>query len=118
MGKEINRRIRHYRKKSGITQNELAEMLGMKGSTYSQAEREGNITCDLLLRVAPILKVEPEVLLLGENSKEPPKPPITPPEPEHDFTQKEINIIKIFRYMSQEKRNILYKFMNELYLKK
>ncbi len=119
--KEINKRIRQYRKKAGLTQNELAELISMKGSTYSQAEREGIITCELLLKVAPFLEVEPEFLLTGKTF-EPPKPIIDPPPPppppkptfEEVLSHKERNIIKIFRYMSQEKRNILYKFINEL----
>lgn len=115
--REINKRIKIYRKRAGITQNELAEVIGMKGSTYSQAEREGNITCDLLLRVAAALGVAPEILLLGEKPIEsPPQPPTPPlpPEPVYTFTQKEINIMKIFRHSSQADKNRIYEFLNNL----
>ncbi len=115
--REINQRIRFYRRKSEFTQNQLAEALGMKGSTYSQAEREGNVTCDLLLRVAAVLEVAPEILLLGEKPIETPPQPTKPPkqpEPIYTFTQKEINIMKIFRHASQENKNKIYEFLKEL----
>ena len=114
MGKEINKRIRHYRKKAGLTQNKLAELIGMKGSTYSQAEREGIITCELLLKVAPFLEVEPEFLLRGKMQEQPPIPPPPPPPPIYDYSIKEKNLIKIFRNTSQENRNRIYKFINEI----
>lgn len=115
MGKEINKRIRHYRKKAGLTQNKLAELIGMKGSTYSQAEREGIITCELLLKVAPFLEVAPEFLLTGKTPEPPKQPPILPPPPPiYDYSIKEKNLIKIFRNTSQENRNRIYKFINEI----
>ena len=58
MDKSINKRVRIYRKRAGLTQNELAERLGMKGSTYSQMEREGNIPANRLLQIADVLGIE------------------------------------------------------------
>ena len=123
---EINERIKCFRKLAGYSQNELAVHIGMKGSTYSQAEREGNITCDLLLRVANFLNVDPEILLLGKKTvkviipkpkkKSEPVPIKTIDDNPYiiEVSHKEKNIIMIFRELKQEHKNAVYKFINEI----
>ena len=63
----INQRVRKYRKDLFLNQSDVAQMLGMKTSTYSQMERMGNITCDTLLKLTKILKVDVLKLLYGED---------------------------------------------------
>ena len=126
MDKSINKRVRIYRKRAGLTQNELAERLGMKGSTYSQMEREGNIPANRLLQVADVLGIEPSILFEGEKVIVPevevpvveiaePDPIFVPqPDPLEILSHKERNILKIFRFLPQEKKNKLYKYIMEL----
>lgn len=63
----INQRVRKYRKDLFLNQSDVAQMLGMKTSTYSQMERMGNITCETLLKLTEILKVDVLKLLYGED---------------------------------------------------
>ncbi|MBE6779449.1 MAG: helix-turn-helix transcriptional regulator [Ruminococcaceae bacterium] len=41
----VNERIRYLRKQRKYSQKYVAKKMNMKVSTYSQMEREGNITC-------------------------------------------------------------------------
>lgn len=66
----INERIRHFRKRLKYTQADVAKMLDMKISTYSQMERKGNITCETLIKLTDILKTDALTLLYGENYEE------------------------------------------------
>lgn len=68
-GTEINKRIAHYRAVAGYSQAEVAEMLGMKLSTYSQRERVSEPTADFLKKLSVIFGVEIEVLLYGVGKK-------------------------------------------------
>lgn len=125
---DINKRIKYYRRKKGYTQGELAKAIGMKSSTYSQAEREGIITCDLLLKVAKALEVDPEILLLGKkevkivvakprNKVQPEPEKIKSNDPnrfEMDLSLKEKNIVMILRQYNQEQRNAVYEFITEI----
>ena len=141
----VNQRIARYRKFRGFSQAELAMRIGMKSSTYSQMERGGNISTKRLLLIARELKVEPEVLLMGEESYPPtsaettrfgqepviPWPPVnsTVPtqtvqqkpevkyEPAFNFSKHEENFIKIYRYISQEDRDEIDRLLNEKYKK-
>ena len=66
----INERIRYFRRKLKYTQADVAKMLDMKISTYSQMERKGNITCETLIKLTNILKTDALTLLYGENYEE------------------------------------------------
>ena len=125
MDNSINKRVRLYRKRAGLTQNELAERLSMKGSTYSQMEREGNIPANRLLQIADVLGIEPYLLFEGERVVVPeaevpvikisePELIITEPDPFDILSHKERNLIKIFRNLPQEKKNELYKIIQEI----
>lgn len=63
----INQRVKKYRKELFLSQADVAQMLDMKTSTYSQMERMGNITCETLLKLTEILKVDVLKLLYGED---------------------------------------------------
>ena len=66
MDKEINRRITYYRKKCGLSQREVAIKLGMKMNAYSRAEREGNIPCDMAMKLAEIFEIDIKFLLYND----------------------------------------------------
>ncbi len=66
MDKDINLRIREYRKLKKMTQEELGKALGMKCSTYSQMERKGKITVDIAKAISEILGVDPDIIIHGE----------------------------------------------------
>ncbi len=104
MNLEINERIRNIRKLLGYSQSDIAEMLGKKSSTYSQCERHGVITCDMLISLAEIFQVDVKVLLFGEHPENKPDPILPPPPPpEPIFTTTEKNVIKIIRNLPPKK---------------
>lgn len=70
MEDSINKRIARCRKLANLTQNETAEKLGIKGSTYSQMERKGGITVDKVFALAEIFRVHPDILFYGEEPTE------------------------------------------------
>ncbi|MBQ3052733.1 MAG: helix-turn-helix transcriptional regulator [Clostridia bacterium] len=116
MADTINARVARCRKLRDMTQADVAEKLGMKCSTYSQMERKGNISAQMVLHLANIFEIEPDVILYGENM--PLRPtvvadPILPqPEPKHPIhvdpplilTDRETNIIRIIRNLSKDKK--------------
>lgn len=107
MNLEINKRVKHIRKLLGYSQIKVAEMLGKKPSTYAQCEREGHITCGMLLSLAEIFNVDVRILLYGECIELSP-----PPSPDtFKLTKKEENYIKILRNMSSIRRNAVIDFI-------
>ncbi len=61
---EIGSRIRKYREKLGMSQNELAEQLGIKHSRVSNWEQGTNRPdADLLAELCRVLNVSPSELL-------------------------------------------------------
>ena len=99
----INQRVSRCRKLAGFTQERAAEELGIKHSTYSQMERKGNISAQMVLSLAEIFNVHPYDILYSEEERpepvnaSPPSDPVPPPEPEIILTNLEQNIIKILR---------------------
>ena len=69
MASEVNERIKTYRKEKKLTQGELAKMIDLKTSTYSQMEREGNITVDMALKIAEVLGIDPNLIVYGKETK-------------------------------------------------
>ena len=113
MKETINQRITKYRRFRGYTQAQMAEWLGMKPSTYSQCERVGKITCEQIISISEILKLDVGTLLYGEKKA---KPPITPPQ-EMEFTLMEKNIIKIIRNLKKQDRADVFEFIQQKYNK-
>ena len=104
MSESINERIAKYRRFAGYSQEQVANYLGIKSSTYSQRERLGNVTCDFLIKVAEFLNISPVVLLLGTD--------IEPFTEDEEFSLRlnhtEINHIRMLRMISKdEKKEIL-----------
>jgi transcriptional regulator with XRE-family HTH domain len=63
MEKGINNRITYYRQKCKLSQREVAEKVGMKSNAYSRAEREGNIPCNMAIKLAEIFEIDVKELL-------------------------------------------------------
>lgn len=137
MDKEVNARIRKYRKSQNMTQKDLGKALGIKCSTYSQMERNGKITVEMAARIAKVLDVDPDIMMLGEKEKPSPfEPVITPPiklgtpdpftppsEPEVivgikcgeiTLSIEEERIIHFFRNLSPEKKKEVTNYLTNL----
>jgi transcriptional regulator with XRE-family HTH domain len=65
----VGKRIKIVRQRNGLTQDQLAEQVGLSPKYISGIERGvENPTMDILLRVAKILGVEPyDLFLFGES---------------------------------------------------
>ena len=133
MGSKINQNVASCRKLAELKQSDVAEKLNIKISTYSQMERKGNITADMILKLAELFKVHPNVLLYGTDYDETQtdsegnlkfSEPITPPIPEPSsssitvLTNSEENIIKIIRNLSKSDRDDVYAFIEAKYKKR
>ncbi len=119
MSQTINERIIIARKLGNLTQAEVAERLDMKSSTYSQMERQGKISSDMILKLAKILDVKPMYLLCGETNNELLKEPDVFPKkeqiPSFVLSRQEENIIKIMRNLKKDARKEAYEFLQKLY---
>jgi len=126
MKETINQRVARNRKLLDLTQQETAEKLGMKCSTYSQMERRGNISANMVLKLAAIFNISPDALLYGENQQkndtdgntlgQTPTPPVKPnPIPPLLLTNREENIIKILRTLSKEDKNEVIALIEKKY---
>ena len=115
----INRRIFYYRKLANLTQNETADLLGMKHSTYSQMERKGNISVEMLLRLARIFHVRPEVFFSDQQELHQPVTRL-----ESDFginfipTHNDIQVMTMFHNMLANERKRVMEFMDLIYHEK
>ena len=67
----VGKRIKIVRQRSGLTQDQLAEQVGLSPKYISGIERGvENPTMDILLRVATMLGVEPyDLFLFGESEE-------------------------------------------------
>jgi transcriptional regulator with XRE-family HTH domain len=67
----VGKRIKIVRQRSGLTQDQLAEQVGLSPKYISGIERGvENPSMDILLRVAKILGVEPyDLFLFGESEE-------------------------------------------------
>ena len=107
-GREMNRRVQKLRKERGLTQAELAKLLGLKTSTYSQMEQHGNITANMVIRIAEIFNVDTDSILFGE-LKEERKPDI------NEFIKAlpyQINSYYFIIKVNNDERNMLTSFRN------
>lgn len=106
--KEINARIASIRKLRGYKQADIAEFLGLKTSTYSQMERNGNITGEMIIKIAKIFDIDPRIILCGEEETETPPPPDPIDPPIGKLKNSEENIIKIIRNLNKEKHEMVF----------
>lgn len=117
MDKSINQRVTYYRKRQRLTQTQVAQMMGIKMSTYSQCERRGHISGERLIKLAEILEVSCDTLLYGEEPQTP-----TIPQPQtfetEFFTNKEKSLIKVLRTLTDKKRQAIFKITELTYKRK
>ena len=111
--KTINKTIAAYRRFRGLTQEQLAEQLGMKPSTYSMRERQGEISCEMLIEIADILAVDVKEILYDEN---PPKKKANRAAPLEEYfvvqpTTMELNFLKVIRTLKKKDRQELLDFV-------
>lgn len=66
----INERVARCRKMQGKRQEDMANALDMKLSTYSQMERAGEIKVARLMDIADILDITPDLLFYGVEERE------------------------------------------------
>jgi len=119
MAYEINKRIKYYRMKRGISQSTVADALDIKLSSYSQCERKGQITAERLKIIAKVLKIDVINLLTDieeiPDITEPIKPPMIDPENPHNLTKKEKRFIDKFRSLPKEAQNEVVEQIQEIY---
>lgn len=131
MQETINQRIRRYRENTNLTQKQVAELLGIKGSTYSQMERKGKISSEIILKLEKIFGLEEGVLLYGEKKNEEydfsalKNNNLTLKKPAFAFevedqmvlSRNEKNYIRILRSLPKEDYNEVITFLDEKYKK-
>ncbi len=66
MNESINKRIRRLRKTKGYTQADIAKILNLNLSTYSQMERKGNINSDIIAKLSEILETDAMYLITAK----------------------------------------------------
>lgn len=128
--KPINKRISTYRKLAGYTQQTAADALGIKKNTYARMELHGNPTPHMLVQLAMLYKVSPNLILFGvdggetedlRDKSEPIRLRETPhifdniPKTDMTLTTNERNCIKVCRELSKEQRDEVMAFINKLY---
>ncbi len=117
----IHEKIVVLRKQSGMTQNEVADALNMKRSTYAYCERKATkLTPDFLRQLSAVLHI-PSSILLSSGSKSD-----SAAEPEHlsqevfpldnsseamNISPKELRLIKMLRILPQDESA---RFINEI----
>ena len=109
MSLEINRRVKAERIRKGYTQEKLAFALNLKTSTYSQMERSGNISAEMLIEIADVLNVDILDLLYGNYI------PTQQNEKENDYTPQERSIITIIRNLPPKDRNDVVNYIENKY---
>ena len=66
--RKIGNKLLMYRKKTGMTQNEVADAAGLSDRTYADIERGTvNMRLETLLRICNVLHITPDDVLTDEN---------------------------------------------------
>lgn len=132
----INKNVVFHRKRKDYTQAEVAEKMAMKCSTYSQMERNGNISGDRLLKLAEIFEIDVSLLLnknpeisdtteqsifdlnpkIDNGTLKQPEPPIDVPPP-FIITKKEEGYIKVLRQLKKPDFDEVIALLNAKYAK-
>ncbi|MBR4099757.1 MAG: helix-turn-helix transcriptional regulator [Clostridia bacterium] len=128
MDEIINKRIREYREKAKMTQEEAGAILGLKRNAYSAKEGKGKFTVGEVKALAKEMDIDPDLIFYGEKKldfspveptiitvndpfkenpflSEGPKITITYETGNFTITNEEKNIVTIFRNLDEEKKN-------------
>ena len=113
----INEKIYDFRRSAHLTQTQLADLLGIKHSTYSQMERYGSVSVEMLTRIAAALGKSPTDFFEGEPQTMNQPEPIVTGEGEIDFimTHNDRQIVKMYHFLPKEAKEKVMAFMNEQY---
>ncbi len=125
MPDKINQRIKEAREKLGLKQYQVAQLLDMKESTYSQMERSGKINSERIVELSKILNVSTDYLLTGDNGLDfSPlensnsvlrEEPFYENKSEMVLSQNEISIITILRNFPKSVREEVIDFIEQKY---
>lgn len=109
----INERIVYYRKRVGLTQEQVAERMEMKTGTYRKMESQGKIDSDRLVLLADIFGIEVKNLLYdNSNTLEQPKPVIK--QEIFEPTAREKAAIMLIRSLPKDIRNEVYDYIKNI----
>lgn len=119
----INKRIHHYRRLKGLTQKDMAELLGVKSSTYAQRENKGKIDCRTLIQIADILDVDIRLLLYGGIDEDQIYKRIERElhlkyKDYFAITKKDLNFLKGFHSMSKKRQTAVLNYYLDVYYKR
>ena len=127
MSKEIRDRIVKLRKKMGYNQADVAHLLNMNRNTYAYQEANCSFSVDTFVKLAEILEVTPNDLLLPEKIDTPLFAPLDIPvmkvadivnDPfnrlELNLSTNESNLVKSFRMLRKKQRDEALEFINKL----
>ncbi len=125
MPDKINQRIKEVREKMGLKQYQVAQLLDMKESTYSQMERTGKINSERIVELSKILKVSTDYLLTGDEALDfsplESNPSVLREEPFYEddsrmvLSQNEISIITILRNFPKNVREEVIDYIEQRY---
>lgn len=108
----IRAKIPFFRKKLGLTQDEVADKMGISRSTYAYYESKASkISADFLNRLAVVLEIEPEDFL---PNKSPTTIILNSPHSEYKTSNVNVDenmILMIYRKLSDDDKS---KYLNQL----
>ena len=108
-----NKRIALIRKNKNLTQHQVAEFLNLKDSTYSQMERSGKISCEILISLSKLFDIDVKEILFSEK--------YSAPSLQTDcfkLTEMERNHIIALRNIPAKKRNRIIEITYNLFKNK
>ncbi len=65
--KIIGKKVKFFRNQKGISQKQLCEVLGITDKTLQKIEKTGNLTSEVLFKIAEYFNKNP-IIFLSENS--------------------------------------------------
>ncbi len=118
MEKFINKNLKALRKYSGLTQEQMGNIIGVKRSTYAHKETYGNFKFEEIQKFARHFLISTETLFSEDFDpavalgKKLPPPPRKNNELDLTLTPEEINLIEMFRKLDLvRRREIAYEIM-------
>ena len=109
-------KAKRLKERADVKQSDIADILDMKQSTYSQMERKGNIPAMTLWHIAKILDVPIQNFFDNSHANQPDDP--FNPEEFSPLTNKEKGAITIIRNLSKPKQDEVYDFIAKKYHRK
>ncbi len=107
---KINQRVKKLRKQNKYSQKNIGNLLGMKTSTYSQMEREGNFNGDELVLLADFFKVDVKTFLYDDIPETPVI--IEIPDDYYQLNRREYDLITMYRCVNKESKFKIFEFVH------